>query len=70
LRISRERLSKNGRIVEGISTQFGTGAFAGLDPYQGKTVVAARGSYLVGAVGFQQDKEGDRRLAELMKEVK
>jgi hypothetical protein len=42
----------------------------GVDPYQGKTIVAHQGNYLVGAVGFEQDKEGEQRLAELIKEVK
>jgi len=70
LRLFREHLSKKGRLVEGISTRFGNDALAGVDPYQGKTIVAHKGPYLVGAVGFEQDREGEQRLAEMMKEVK
>ena len=70
MRLFREHLSKKGSVVEGISTQFGNDAFTGVDPYQGKTIVAHKGPYLVGAVGFEKDKDGEQRLAELMKEVK
>ncbi|MCX5874624.1 MAG: hypothetical protein NTY51_15545 [Deltaproteobacteria bacterium] len=70
LRLLREHLFKKGRVAEGISTQFGPDALTGVDPYQGKTIVAHKGPYLVGAVGFEQDKDGEQRLAELMNEVK
>jgi len=70
MRLFREHLSKKGSVAEGISTQFGHDAFAGVDPYQGKTIVAHKGPYLVGAVGFEKDQDGEQRLAELMKEVK
>ena len=70
LRLFREHLSKKGRVAEGISTQFGPDALTGVDPYQGKTIVAHKGPYLVGAVGFEQEKDGEQRLAELMREVK
>ena len=70
LRLFREHLSKKGKVAEGISTQFGPDSLTGVDPYQGKTIVAHKGPYLVGAVGFEQDKDGEQRLAELMNEVK
>ena len=70
LRLFKDHLSKKGKVAEGISTQFGPDALTGVDPYQGKTIVAHKGNYLVGAVGFEQDKEGEQRLAELIKEVK
>lgn len=70
LRLLREHLFKKGRVAEGISTQFGPDALTGVDPYQGKTIVAHKGPYLVGAVGFEHDKDGEQRLAELMNEVK
>jgi hypothetical protein len=70
LRLFREHLSKKGSVAEGISTQFGPDALTGVDPYQGKTIVAHTGPYLVGAVGFEQDKDGEQRLAELMNELK
>jgi hypothetical protein len=70
LRLFKDHLSKKGKVAEGISTQFGPDVLTGVDPYQGKTIVAHKGNYLVGAVGFEQDKEGEQRLAELIKEVK
>ena len=70
MRLFREYLSKKGRIAERSSTQFGPDALVGVDPYQGKIVVAQKGPCLVGAIGFEQDREGERRLAELMKEIK
>ncbi len=70
MRLFREHLSKKGKVAEGISTQFGPEALTGVDPYQGKTIVAHQGPYLLGAIGFEQDKDGEQRLAELMNEVK
>ena len=69
MRLFREYLSKKGRI-EGTSTQFGPDALVGKDPHQGKIAVVQKGPYLVGATGFEQDREGEHRLAELMKEIK
>jgi hypothetical protein len=65
----RENLLKKGKLETGTSTQFGPNSLIGTDPYQGKTVVAQKGPYLLGAVGFQQDKEGEGRLAEMMKKI-
>jgi hypothetical protein len=70
LKLFREHLSKKGRLGQGISTRFGPGALSGVDPYQGKTIIAHKGPYLVGAIGFQQDNNAEQRLAELMNEVK
>jgi len=38
--------------------------------YQGKTIVVQKGLYIVGAVGFEKDTDGEQRLAQLMKEVR
>jgi hypothetical protein len=70
MRLFKEHLSEKGRVAEGIPKQFGPDVLTGVDPYQGKIMVAHKGHYLVGAVGFEQDSDGEQRLAELMKEVK
>ncbi len=70
LRLFEEHLSKKGKVAKGISTQFGPDSLTGVDPYQGKTIVAHKGLYLVGAVGFEQDKDGEQRLVEFVKKVK
>ena len=70
MRVFRENLSRKGRVTEGISAEFGPDALTGVDPYQGKIIVAQKGPYLVGAVGFEQDRDGEQRLAELINIVK
>jgi hypothetical protein len=70
MRLFGEYLSEKGTVAKGIATQFGPDTLAGVDPYQGKMIVAHKGAYLVGAVGFEQDKDGAQRLAELMSAVK
>ena len=69
LKLFKEHLSKKGKVVEGISTQFGADSLTGVDHYQGKTIMAHKGPYLVGAVGFEHDKNGEQRLVELINEV-
>jgi hypothetical protein len=70
VRLYREHLSKKGKVTERVPAQFGPDALVGVDPYQGKTIVARKGHYVLGAVGFDQDTDGEQRLAELMKELK
>ncbi|MDQ1238978.1 MAG: hypothetical protein QG577_1163 [Thermodesulfobacteriota bacterium] len=70
LRNFRYYLSTKGRLTEGISVQFGADAVIGVDPYQGKAVVVNKGPFLLGAVGFEQDEAAERRLTELIKQVK
>jgi hypothetical protein len=70
LRLFRENLIKKGKLEARTSTQFGSDALIGADPYQGKIIVVQKGPYLVGAVGFERDNDGEQRLAELIEEVK
>jgi len=70
IRLYSEHLSNKGKLTEKVPTQLGPDTLIGMDPYQGKTIVAHKGHYVLGAVGFEQDSEGEQRLAELMKEVK
>ena len=70
LKLFNEYLSKKGRTEKGNSTQFGPDALIGADPYQGKIIVALKGPYLVGAIGFEQDKDGEDQLSQFIKEIK
>jgi Family of unknown function (DUF6599) len=70
LKLFRENLLKRGKLQVLTSPRFGPNYLSGADPYQGKIIVVQKGRYLVGAVGFEQDKDGEQRLAELMKEIK
>jgi hypothetical protein len=66
----RDRLSKKGKVDSGASTSFGSKALKGEDTYRGKILLVPKGNYLLGAAGFEKDKEGEKRLAEFINNVK
>jgi len=70
MKLFREHLSNKGTVAEGIPMPFGPDTLVGVDPYQGKAIVAHKGHYLLGTVGFKQDKDGEQRLAEFMRGLK
>ncbi len=70
LKIYHDDLAKKGKILSGGLTQFGTKAFRGEDPYQGKVKAMQKGFYLLGSVGFEKEEEAENRLAEFIKKVK
>ena len=70
LKVYKEDLSKKGKAFSGGLIPFDTGALIGEDPYQGKVMVLQKGFYLLGAVGFEKEEEGENRLAEFMKNIK
>lgn len=70
LKVYKDDLTKKGKISsEGIH-QFETTALKGEDAYQGKVIVAQKGFYLLGGVGFEKEEDAENRLAELIKNVK
>ena len=66
----KDDLSKKGRVSSGSMAEFEARALKGEDPYQGKVMVVQKGSYLLGIVGFEEEGDGENRLAEFMKKVK
>ncbi len=66
----KDNLSKKGKVSSGSIIEFKTRALKGEDPYQGKVMVVQKGFYLLGAVGFEKEEDGENRLAEFMREVK
>jgi hypothetical protein len=66
----KDNLSKKGKVSSGSIIEFKTRALKGEDPYQGKVMVVQKGFYLLGAVGFEKEKDGEDLLAEFMREVK
>ncbi len=66
LKLFKENLLKKGKLTKTASARFGPEIVIGTDPYQGKTIVAQKGPFLLGAVGFAQDEAGEQRLSELM----
>ena len=69
LKIYRDYLARKGK-VQAISKGFGPHAFRGEDPYKGKILVAQKGLYLLGSVGFDREKEAEDRLLDMVKNVK
>ena len=65
-----DTLSKRGKVFSGSFIEFETRALKGEDLYQGKVLVAQKGPYLVGVVGFEKEEDGENRLAEFMRKVK
>jgi hypothetical protein len=70
LKLFRENLLNKGRLDKNGSSQFGPDALVGTDPYSGNIIVVQKGAYLIGAVGFEQDREANGLLAEMVKQVK
>jgi hypothetical protein len=70
LKAYKDDLSKKGKISSINLVEFGTGAFRGEDPYQGKVIVLQKGFYLLGVTGFEKEKNAENRLAQFMKNIK
>jgi hypothetical protein len=69
LKSFKEVLAKKGRLDEDMIAELGTESRSGADPYQGKVIVALKGPYLVGAVGFENLAEVRVRLVELVRRM-
>ncbi len=69
LKVYKDDLSKKGKVSSGSVIEFKTSTLRGEDPYQGKVFVLQKGVYLLGAVGFEKEKEGENLLAEFVKNV-
>jgi hypothetical protein len=65
LKAYREELSKKGKIHS-----FQAALLKGEDPYQGRVIVARMGSYLLGAIGFEKEKNGEELLGKFMKRTR
>jgi hypothetical protein len=70
LKAYRDDLSKKGKMSSINLVEFGTGAFSGEDPYQGNVIILQKGSYLLGVIGFEKEKDAENRLAQFMKNIK
>jgi len=70
LKIYQDDLLKKGKVFSESLIQFGARALKGEDPYQGKVIVLHKGYYLLGAVGFEKEEEGENRLREFTKNIK
>jgi len=70
LKLYHEDLSRKGVCQMGTSSQFGPNTLTGKDPYQGKVIIAHKGHYLVGAIGFENEKHVQDQLSQLIKRIK
>lgn len=69
LKIYKDYLTQKGKIQSEIRDGFGPHALRGEDPYQGNVLVVQKGFYLVGMVGFENEKEADDCLSEMIQNV-
>jgi hypothetical protein len=70
LKMFKEDVSKRSGARAQSDTQTGFDAVKGADAYQGEVIIVQKGRYLAGAAGFEQEKEADKLLGELVKRVR
>jgi len=69
LKTYRNHISRTGKILSGIPATFGPDAWKGEDPYKGQLIVLQRGSYLLGAAGFK-DERGEVYLDKFVRNMR
>lgn len=70
LKIYRDDLTKKGKVHSEVSTQFGSNALRGEDPYRGKIILVPKGFYLAGTIGFDNVRNAEKLLEELVKNIR
>jgi hypothetical protein len=70
LKTYRDSLSKRGKLDSTTPARFGPNGLKGEDPNRGKVIVAQKAFYLVGVVGFYNDKESEILLSEFITNLK
>jgi len=70
LKAYQDDLSKKGKISSINLVELGIGAFRGEDPYQGKVIILQKGFYVLGVIGFEQEKDAENRLTQFIKNIK
>jgi hypothetical protein len=66
LKTYRDHLSRKGNVQSEIPPSFGSNALKGEDPYKGRVMVAQKGVYLLGIIGFENDKKAGILLSEFI----
>ena len=70
LKIYKDNLSKKGEVHSPIPAQLGPHALRGEDPYRGKIILVPKGFYLAGIIGFENVKNAEKLLEELVKNIR
>ncbi len=69
LRVYRDYLAKEGALSKGPSSS-ASGTLRGEDPYKGKVLVVQKRVHLAGIAGFENEKEAEDRLEEMLKKIR
>jgi hypothetical protein len=70
LKIYKDNLSKKGKVHSPIPAQLGPHALRGEDPYRGKIILVPKGFYLAGIIGFDNVRNAEKLLEELVKNIR
>lgn len=70
LRIYKDNLSRKGKVHSSIPAQFGPHALRGEDPYRGKIILVPKGFYLAGIIGFDNVRNAEKLLEELVNNIR
>jgi hypothetical protein len=63
-------LTSRGKILRDSLPAWGNSGFRGEDPYKGKIIGLQKGSHLLGAAGFQREKDAEDRMAEFLAKIR
>ena len=70
LKIYKDNLSRKGKVHSPIPAQLGPHALRGEDPYRGKIILVPKGFYLAGIIGFDNVRNAEKLLEELVKNIR
>lgn len=70
LKVYKDNLSKKGKVHSSIPARFGPDALRGEDPYRGEIILVPKGFYLAGAIGFDNVRNAEKLLEELVKNIR
>jgi len=70
LKVFKDYLSKKGMVRPKIPAGFGPNALGGEDPYHGKILMVQKGFYLIGTTGFEKEEKAEKRLVEMIRNIK
>lgn len=65
----RAYLTSRGKVSPDPLPEWGPGAFRGEDPYKGKIIGLQKGPHLLGATGFEREKDAEDLMAEFLKRI-
>jgi hypothetical protein len=70
VKVYKDNLSRKGKVHSSIPAQLGPHALRGEDPYRGKVILVPKGFYLAGIIGFDNVRNAEKLLEELVKNIR